>query len=124
MDNTLAHGERALTILAGPQAEDRLPSASTMPSRKPGAASRRTPAVPRRSTSRPAASAKTQDGPVAEGFYRDLVWNLRNGVLAVTREGNIAVMNEVAYRILGLQPGKADIGLPYAEVLRHVPDVT
>jgi two-component system nitrogen regulation sensor histidine kinase GlnL len=61
---------------------------------------------------------------VSEGFYRDLVWNLRNGVLAVTREGNIAVMNEVAYRILGLQPGKADIGLPYAEVLRHVPDVT
>jgi two-component system nitrogen regulation sensor histidine kinase GlnL len=67
---------------------------------------------------------KAQSGPVADDFYRDLVWNLRNGVLAVTRAGNIAVMNEVAYRILGLQPQTTDIGRPFTEVLRHVPDVT
>ena len=99
-----------------------------MPIRKPGTASRRPAAVgPRRAAKRPAATSKprvTKTGAVGEGFYRDLVWNLRNGVLAVTREGNIAVMNEVAYRILGLQPRTTDIGRPFAEVLRHVPDVT
>ena len=33
-----------------------------------------------------------------------MVWNLRNGVVAVTRDGRVAVMNEIAYRILGLKP--------------------
>src|SRR5687767_2959259 len=62
--------------------------------------------------------------PVAtESFYRDLVWNLRNGVLAVTQDGRIAVMNEVAYRIFGLTPSTTDIGRPYVEVLRDLPDV-
>jgi signal transduction histidine kinase len=61
---------------------------------------------------------------VGEGFYRDLVWNLRNGILAVTQDGRIAVMNEVAYRIFGLDPKPTDIGRPYAEVLKDVPDVT
>lgn len=61
---------------------------------------------------------------VSEGFYRDLVWNLRNGVLAVTEDGRIAVMNEVAYRIFGLEPNRGDIGRPYAEVLAELPDVT
>jgi two-component system nitrogen regulation sensor histidine kinase GlnL len=60
---------------------------------------------------------------VPETFYRDLVWNLRNGVLAVTRDGRIAVMNEVAYRILGLTPRTTDIGLPFIQVLRDQPDV-
>jgi signal transduction histidine kinase len=61
---------------------------------------------------------------VSEGFYRDLVWNLRNGVLAVTGDGRIAVMNEVAYRIFGLEPRRDDIGRPYVEVLAELPDVT
>ena len=64
------------------------------------------------------------EGPVAaESFYRDLVWNLRNGVLAVTRDGRIAVMNEVAYRIFGLQPKTTDIGRNFTEVLKDLPDV-
>jgi signal transduction histidine kinase len=99
-----------------------------MPMRKPVPAPRRPAAVStRRVAKRPVAGAKKrtpENGPVADGFYRDLVWNLRNGVLAVTRNGDIAVMNEVAYRILGLQPRTTDIGRPFAEVLRHVPDVT
>ncbi len=60
---------------------------------------------------------------MAESFYRDLVWNLRNGVLAVSRDGRIAVMNEVAYRIFGIEPKRSDIGRPYTEVLKSVPDV-
>jgi signal transduction histidine kinase len=70
----------------------------------------------------PPADAATPD--VAEGFYRDLVWNLRNGVLAVTHDGRIAVMNDVAYRIFGLEPRPDDIGRHYTEVLGDLPDVT
>ena len=58
-----------------------------------------------------------------EGFYRDLVWNLRNGVVAITRDGRVAVMNEIAYRVLGLKPRPSDIGRPFSEVLKDVPDV-
>ena len=54
---------------------------------------------------RPRKRPAAQDARAAtESFYRDLVWNLQNGLLAVTRDGRIAVMNEVAYRIFGLQP--------------------
>lgn len=48
---------------------------------------------------------------------------MRNGVLAVTRDGRVAVMNEVAYRILGLKPKASDIGRPFAQALRDSPDV-
>jgi signal transduction histidine kinase len=102
-----------------------------MPIRKSSAGSSRRPASgavgsPRAGRRAPATvtGPAPETGAGAEGFYRDLVWNLRNGVLAVTRAGNIAVMNAVAYRILGLAPRTTDIGRPFAEVLRHVPDVT
>ena len=48
---------------------------------------------------------------------------MRNGVLAVTRDGDVAVMNDEAYRIFGLTPTARDMGRPYAEVLRVHPDV-
>jgi len=56
-------------------------------------------------------------------FYRNMVWSLSNGVIAITRKGQIAVMNETAYRVLGINPGKNDIGLPFAEILRDHPDI-
>ncbi len=58
-----------------------------------------------------------------EQFYRDLVWNLQNGVVAVTADGRVAVMNDVAYRILGLKPRASDIGGPYTAVLESEPDI-
>ena len=61
--------------------------------------------------------------PVPQSFYHDLVWNLRNGVLAVTETGQIAVMNDVAYRIFGLTQKETDIGRPYTDVLKDLPDV-
>jgi PAS domain S-box-containing protein len=67
--------------------------------------------------------AATEVPVASERFYRDLVWNLRNGVLAVTREGQVAVINDVAYRIFGLTPQPHDIGRPYTEVLKDLPDV-
>jgi PAS domain S-box-containing protein len=66
----------------------------------------------------------TRPGEVAaEGFFRDLVRNLRNGVIAVTCEGAIAVMNEAAYQILGLKRRPADIGRPFTSVLKSQQDV-
>lgn len=79
-------------------------------------------AVPRSGARRSGARVSDQ-AAVSERFYRDLVWNLRNGILAVTEDGRIAVMNEVAYRIFGLSPNASDIGRPYTEVLKDVPDV-
>ncbi len=63
------------------------------------------------------------NGAVPDEFYRDLVWNLRNGVLAITKDGRIAVMNDNAYGILGLKARPTDIGRPFMEVLRDLPDV-
>jgi PAS domain S-box-containing protein len=95
------------------------PSSTTRRPRKADA-----PLAPRRTAVRPDSGADQLHQSVAESFYRDLVWNLRNGVLAVTQDGRIAVMNEVAYRIFGLDPDPSDIGRPYIEVLRDLPDVT
>jgi signal transduction histidine kinase len=59
----------------------------------------------------------------SDDFYRDLVWSLRNGVLAITVDGRIAVMNDVAYRILGIPQQRSDIGRPFTGVLQGQPEV-
>ncbi len=60
---------------------------------------------------------------VGDRFFRDMVASMRNGVLAVTRDGGVAVMNDEAYRIFGLTPDADDIGRAYADVLRVHPDM-
>jgi signal transduction histidine kinase len=80
-------------------------------------------AAPKRAARAAAARPQDADAVVPDGFYRDLVWNLRNGVIAITRDGRIAVMNDVAYRVLGLPPGTGDIGRMFPDVLKDVPDV-
>src|SRR5258708_13291465 len=72
----------------------------------------------------PAAPPTAGPGVVPDGFYRDMVWNLRNGVVAITRDGRIAVMNDIAYRVLGLEPRVTNIGRHFSEVLKDVPDVS
>ena len=75
---------------------------------------------------KPARAVAPKPGPgvVPDGFYKAMVWNLRNGVVAITRDGRIAVMNDIAYRVLGLRPNPRDIGRPFMEVLKEVPDVS
>ena len=60
---------------------------------------------------------------LADRFFRHLVFNLRTGVLAITRDGRIAAMNDIAYRVLGLSARPGDIGRPFAEVLHDCPEV-
>jgi signal transduction histidine kinase len=56
-------------------------------------------------------------------FFRHLVFNLRTGVLAITRDGQLAVMNDIAYRVLGLSPRPDDLGRPFSDVLNQCPEV-
>ena len=63
------------------------------------------------------------DTIATDSFFRDLVWSLRNGVLAVMRDGTVTVMNEVAYQILGLPPRPSDLGKPFTEVLKSQQEV-
>lgn len=82
-----------------------------------GSPARVSPGAPRPRSRRAAV------GAVGDRFFRDMVASMRNGVLAVTREGAVAVMNGEAYRIFGLTPDPRDIGQAYAEVLRCHADV-
>ena len=71
----------------------------------------------------PAQPVPAEPTPVSDRFFRQLFQSMRNGVLAITIDGRLAVMNEVAYRILDLEPGPDDLGKPFAAVLQERPDV-
>jgi signal transduction histidine kinase len=75
-----------------------------------------------RQTDLPSRRKTTRDG-LSDRFFRHLVYNLRNGVLAITRDGRVAAMNDIAYRVLGLSPRPGDLGRPFAEVLQDCPEV-
>jgi signal transduction histidine kinase len=48
---------------------------------------------------------------------------MRNGVIAVHRDGSIALMNDEAYRIFSLAKQPRDVGRPFSDVFRDRPDV-
>ena len=56
-------------------------------------------------------------------FFRHLVSSMRNGVIAVHRDGTIALANDEAYRIFSLPRPPQDTGRPFSEVFRDRPDV-
>src|SRR5437763_4320744 len=56
-------------------------------------------------------------------FFRHIVSSMRNGVIAIRRNGSIALMNDEAYRIFALTRGAEDVGRPFTEVLKGRPDV-
>jgi len=61
--------------------------------------------------------------PAGDAFFRHLVTSLRNGVLAVTRDGRVAAINAPAYRILGLEPARDDTGRPIGDLLASEPEL-
>jgi signal transduction histidine kinase len=78
------------------------------------------PSAPRRQ----AVSARHADlAGIDDRFFRQVIFNLRNGVMAITRDGRVAAMNDIAYRVLGLAPRASDVGRPFAEVLADCPEV-
>ena len=56
-------------------------------------------------------------------FFRHIVSSMRNGVIAIHRDGSIALMNDEAYRIFSLARRPDDVGRPLSEVFRDRPDV-
>jgi PAS domain S-box-containing protein len=59
-----------------------------------------------------------------EAFYRNVVHSLRNGVIAIWRDGSIAVVNDAAYRILGLDADPGHIGRSFHDVLGRDHDLS
>ena len=72
------------------------------------------PVTERRTATRPPAAADDR-------FFRHLVSSMRNGVIAIHRDGSLALMNDEAYRIFGLTRRAEDVGCKFAEVLHERP---
>ena len=56
-------------------------------------------------------------------FFRHLVSSMRNGVLAIHRDGTIALVNDEAYRIFAVGRSAHDVGHPVGEVFRERPEL-
>ena len=72
---------------------------------------------------RGAATRTRQAGGIDDTFFRHMVSGMRNGVLAVTSDGRLALINDEAYRVFGIEPKPGDLGQPVASVLKAHPDV-
>jgi len=63
------------------------------------------------------------DAALNDAFFRYIVAGMRNGVLAITREFRLALINEEAYRVFAITPAPDDLGTPVADLLKDHPDV-
>ena len=85
------------------------PTSSMATSRRTGTPTR----APRRARTR----------GTSDEFFRHMVANMRNGVLAIDRSGQLVLINDEAYRIFELPPDLDHLGQPYADVFRQHPDI-
>ena len=88
-----------------------------------------------RTARRPSAGRSASSGPrvsddgsgsrpkIADAFFRHIVSGMRNGVLVVTRDSRLALINDEAYRIFAVTPDAGDVGRPIAEVLGKQPEI-
>jgi len=56
-------------------------------------------------------------------FFRHMVGNMRNGVLAIARDGAVVLVNDEACRLFALPAGATLVGQPFADVLHQHPDI-
>src|SRR4029077_19805021 len=88
-------------------------------SRHPDGPARRTaPAAVARAVDTGASSVAPEDR-----FFRHLVGSMRNGVIAIHRDGTIALMNDEAYRIFSLPRTPDNLGRAMAEAFRERAEV-
>jgi PAS domain S-box-containing protein len=73
----------------------------------------------------PAAPGKpaVRAGAPDDRFFRHIVDSMRNGVLAIRQDGTVALMNDEAYRIFGLERHDHDMGMPLTKLLGDRPDI-
>ena len=102
--------------------KSRRPTARRTPPPRPAAraAGRRT-AIP--APRRGGSANGDADGGAGDAFFRHIVAGMRNGALALTREGLLTIMNDEAYRIFEITPHETDLGRPVGEVLGDHPEV-
>ena len=62
-------------------------------------------------------------GGIEGDFYKHMVAGMRNGVLAITREGTLSLINDIACEVLGLRDGQRQLGRPIAEAFEHHPEI-
>jgi signal transduction histidine kinase len=74
-------------------------------------------------TDRPDEIAAKGAAAIDDVFLRHMVAGMRNGVLAFTRDGKLALINREAYNIFDIAPQDHDLGRPVAEVLQAHPEV-
>jgi signal transduction histidine kinase len=86
----------------------------------PPASSGRTGTSPVRDT---ASASTTHAQGTSDAFFRHIVSGMRNGVLAITRDARLALINDEAYRIFGVKAQADDVGRPLALVLKDHLDV-
>jgi signal transduction histidine kinase len=55
-------------------------------------------------------------------FFRHMVGNMRNGVLAIDRDGGVVLLNDEARRLFHIRSGPID-GIAYADLLSQHPDI-
>lgn len=79
----------------------------------------------RRALDEPASATPRPDaaGVPDDRFFRHLVGSMRNGVIAIHRNGTLALMNDEAYRIFALTREADDLGRSFSEVFRQRPDL-
>src|SRR3977135_3426255 len=70
----------------------------------------------------PAVAPRSLTTP-GDRFFRQIVDSMRNGVLAIHRNGRVALMNDEAYRICGLERRPDDMGRLLVDVLRNQHDI-
>jgi PAS domain S-box-containing protein len=81
------------------------------------------PTIRRRSARRTAAAPSRRTSRESDRFFRHLVAGMRNGVLAITRNGTVAELNVEAQRIFQLKRSHDAIGRHFSEVLAKHPDM-
>jgi signal transduction histidine kinase len=80
-------------------------------------------ASPRLMTSPAVPARRARTGDTSDDFFRHMVANMRNGVLAINPAGQVVLINDEAYRTFQLPPDLDYLGQPYAEVFRSHPDI-
>jgi nitrogen-specific signal transduction histidine kinase len=83
------------------------------------------PATRRSPANRRPAETAVRRGTEAPGdrFFRHMVNSMRNGVIAIHRDGTLALTNEEAYRIFSVPRPAQDRGRAFSEVFRDRPEV-
>ena len=83
---------------------------------------RRPPAPRGAPASRRQARARLAGG-IDGAFCQHIVTTMRNGVLAVTRDGTLALINDVACEVLGLSDAQSQLGRPIADAFKDQPEI-